>query len=708
VKELGRDIWALGNTGINIPDMRSITEFLDTYCIEEINELAIEYPEKHSMYIKHKDVWIYSEGLCKAFEEHFSKIEPIIRQALADTKALKCRTDNIELLENVRIRVSCVMPSLKQTIRNLGTKDIGKLVCVDGYARLVSDTEPRSKVSYFECLRCGHITEIHHNGDKFIEPSYCEDETCGKKGPFSEIESPEGYVDSQRMQIQELPDFTTGTKTQDIIVECEDDLTNIVRPGDRITVIGILKLKPKFANGARKTINEKTIFALSIEKQDLGFEDYILSQDDEDKIIELSQDPDIETKIIESIAPSIYGNEDIKEAIALQLMGGVKKILPDGTVQRGDLNIGLIGDPGGAKTRFLRRAVQISPRGVYASGRSTSAAGLTAAAVKDPLNDGSWILEGGAAVMASGGILAIDEIGQAKEEDKSALHEVMENGTISVAKAGNVTTLKAECGIIMAGNPINGYFDRYSDFAKQMGIPPALWSRLGLVFIMLDEPEEKRDTAIANHILNSHRIGGMIQNKDRAKNPTFSESDVQEAVNEIEAPIPELFLRKYIAYARINIYPVASKPVLEEITGFYNDVRRLKLDKPDSPVPITPRTIEDLYRLSEAHARMRLSNEITSRDVKAAKRLIIVSLKQVGMDEHGRLDANVLYGGRSKSLQDKTTWVFEAIRIERFEGPILERMKVKHGVEEGDVKAILKELSKKGKIFRDADEYKTV
>lgn len=688
--------------------MRSITEFLDTYCEDEIYELATGYPEKRSLYIKHKDVWIYSEGLRRAFEEHFLKIEPIIRQALADTKALKYRTDNTELLDNVKIRVSCVMPSLKQTIRNLGTKDIGKLVCVDGYARLVSDTEPKSKVSYFECLRCGHITTIYHNGDKFIEPSYCEDETCGKKGPFTEIESPEGYVDSQRMQIQELPDFTTGTKTQDIIIECEEDLTNIVRPGDRITVIGILKLKPKFANGARKTINEKTIFALSIEKQDIGFEDYILSRDDEDKIIELSQDPDIETKIIESFAPSIYGNEDIKEALSLQLFGGVKKILPDGTVQRGDLNVGLIGDPGGAKTRFLRRSVQISPRGVYASGRSTSAAGLTAAAVKDPLNDGSWILEGGAAVMASGGILAIDEIGQAKEEDKSALHEVMENGTISVAKAGNVTTLKAECGIIMAGNPINGYFDRYSDFAKQMGIPPALWSRLGLVFIMLDEPEEKRDTAISNHILNSHRIGGMIQNKERAKNPTFSESDLKEAINEIEAPISEEFLRKYIAYARIHIFPVASKPVLKEITNFYNDVRRLKLDKPDSPVPITPRTIEDLYRLSEAHARMRLSNEITSCDVKAAKRLIIVSLKQVGMDEKGNLDANVLYGGKSKSQQDKIKSLMSAIKSEKLEDLIIEKLVKSDDMTEVEVKGMLKELSKKGKIWNNGGEIKTV
>lgn len=698
---LERDSFELANTGLKIPYPHDITNFFELYCEEELQELVSGYPEKSTIYLKHKDVFIFSKGLCLAIENYFFKVEPILKQALADAGPMKFKNDAEEIIEHIKIRVSSVLPSLKQPIRNLGKKDIGKLVCVDGYARLVSDTEPMIKRAAFECLRCGHITYVNQVGIKFEEPfAGCEDESCGKKGPYNLDMGLSDWVDFQRIQIQETPDSSTGTKTHDIIIECEEDLTSIVKPGDRVTVSGILMLRQKSGKDGKKTVYEKIIQALSIEKQDLGFDEYILTQSDEDNVIELSKDPDIENKIIQSIAPSVYGNEDIKEALALQLFGGVKKILPDGTVQRGEIHAQIIGDPGGAKTRLLRRSVQIAPRGIYASGKATSAAGLTAAAVKDPLNDGAWVLEGGAAVMASGGVLAIDEIGQAREEDKSALHEVMENGTISVAKAGNVTTLKSECAILMAGNPINGYFDREDkNYAKQMGIPPALWSRVALSFIMLDDPEEKRDTAIANHILKTHQIGGMIQNRSYAKNTDYSESEVSESVKGIEAPISEELLRMYIAYSRMYIFPVASDDIIEEIKGFYLDVRKLKGAKPDSPVPITPRSVEDLQRLSEAHARMRLSNVITHEDVKAAKRLMVVTLQQVGMDEEGRLDAGISYAGRSKSQIEKMELLRKSVRDFSFEMDIITDMK-KHGVNEDTTRDYLKKLSKDGKIYR--------
>lgn len=712
-----RDSWELGQTGILIPEMRKITEFLEIYCSDEIEALANEYPTKSSLYIRYSDLYKFSSGLTQAFEKHFFKVEPIIRQALSgdDGKttnspgALRYREDIEEIAEKVNIRVYDTLPMLKQPIRELGRKDIGHLVCVDGYVRLVSDSEPKIIRGAFECLRCGHITFVNQPDLKYEEPFVgCENETCGKKGPFNLDTDLSDWVDFQRIQIQEMPDSSTGTKTHDIIVECNEELTDIVKSGDRVTVTGVLMLRQRSGKDGKKTVFEKIISVLSLEKMDLGYDEIVLTQSDEDKVIELSKDPDLEKKIIDSLAPAVYGHEDIKEALALQQFGGVKKILPDGTVQRGELHIQLIGDPAGAKTRLLRRAVQISPRGIYASGKATSAAGLTAAAVKDPLNDGAWVLEGGAAVMASGGLLAIDEIGQARDEDKSALHEVMESGTISIAKAGNVATLSAECAILMAGNPVDGYFDRYGDFAKQMGIPPALWSRVALTFIMLDDPEEKRDTEISNYILKNHRIGGMIQNAERAKNPIFSEAEVQESVQEIEAPIPKELMKIYIAYARMYIYPVASEEVAQAITRFYLDVRKMKGEKSDNPVPITPRSVEDLQRLSEAHARMRLSNTITLDDVKAAKRLMIATLKQVGMDENGRLDAGITYVGRSKSQIEKIGHLMEAIKTERFEDSIYTRMKEAHGIEGNEVFDLLRSLQKTGKVFKNKDEYKTV
>jgi len=708
VNQLARDIFELGKTGVRIPQIKDITEFLETYCEDEIYALANEYPEKNSFYIKHKDICLFSDGLRQAFENHFFKIEPVIQQALVDAGALKFRSDAEELIEHVKIRVTSVLPALKQPIRDLSKKDIGKLVCVDGYARLVSDTEPKSKVSAFECLRCGYINIIYQKGDKFQEPSYCEGENCGKKGPFNEDETLSEYVDFQRIQIQELPDSTIGTKAQDIIVECEEELTNKIRPGDRITVVGVLKLKPKYTNGGRKTINEKTIYALSIEKTDIGFEDYVLTQSDEDRIIELSKDPAVKPKIIASIAPSIYGYEDIKEAIAIHIFSGIKKYLPDGSSQRGVIHVALIGDPGGAKTQILRRSTQISPRGVFTSGRTASAAGLTAATVKDPMNEGSWMLEGGAAVMASGGTLAVDEIGQARDEDKSALHEVMEQGTVSIAKAGNVITLNAECGLLIAGNPETGYFDRYVNFADQINLPPALWSRIDLLFLVLDNPDRKKDAEISNHILRNHRIGGMIQNREHSKSPVYSEADIQEAKQEIAAPIDDDLLRMYIAYARMYIFPVTSKEISDYITEFYVNIRSLKLDNPNNPVPITARSVEAVQRIAEAHARMRLSEWVSREDVDAAKRIIRVSLTDVGMDENGRLDANMQNGGESKSQQDKIRWLLDAINTEKEESKIYTKMKESHGILEEEVYSLLKNLSNKGTVFRVKNEYKLV
>jgi replicative DNA helicase Mcm len=373
--------------------------------------------------------------------------------------------------------------------------------------------------------------------------------------------------------------------------------------------------------------------------------------------LNLSKDPEIIDKIIKSVAPSIYGHVNIKEAIALQLFSGVRKNLPDETVLRGNIHIALIGDPGNAKSQLLRKTVDISPRGVFTSGKTSSAAGLTAAVVKDPFYDG-WTLEGGAAVMASGGILAVDEIGQIKEEDKSALHEVMEQGTGSIAKAGIVSMLQADCGLLAAGNPKAGYFDKCIPFSEQVGLSPASWSSFDLIFIMLDEPDPETDKEISSHILMNHQIGGMVKNKTCSICAEYTEEEISQVKMGIEAPISTEMLRKYIAYARTNIYPVTSPEVWGYIQDFYLDIRRMKLADPKSPVPITARSLEAIQRLSEARARMRLSATVSKEDVEFAKKLLISSLKDVGIDvKTGKLDAGIINCGKSQSQAEKIKWL---------------------------------------------------
>ena len=416
-------------------------------------------------------------------------------------------------------------------------------------------------------------------------------------------------------------------------------------------------MRQRAGKEGKTAVHEKIIQVLSIEKLDLGFAEYDLTLADKEGILDLSQDPEITDKIIKSVAPSIHGYENIKKAIALQLFSGVRKDLPDGTVLRGNIHVALIGDPGIAKSQLLRKAVDISPRGVLTSGKTSSAAGLTAAVVKDPFNDG-WTLEGGAAVMASGGTLAVDEIGQIREEDKSALHEVMEQGTVSIAKAGIVSKLQADCGLLAAGNPKTGYFDRYTPFSEQVGLSPALWSRFDLIFIMLDEPDPETDREISSHILLNHQIGGMIKNKTCSKCSAYTEEEVSQVKMEIEAPICEEMLRKYIVYARTNVYPVTSPEVWKCIQEFYIDIRRMKLIDPRSPVPITARSLEAIQRLSEARARMRLSATVSKEDVEFAKKLLISSLKDVGIDvKTGKLDAGIINCGKSKSQVEKAKWL---------------------------------------------------
>ena len=305
----------------------------------------------------------------------------------------------------------------------------------------------------------------------------------------------------------------------------------------------------------------------------------------------------------------------------------------------------------------MRKAIHISPRGVFTSGKTSSAAGLTAAVVKDPLND-AWTLEGGAAVMASGGILAVDEIGQIREEDKSALHEVMEQGTVSIAKAGIISKLRADCGLLAAGNPKNGYFDRNTPFSEQVGLSPALWSHFDLILIILDDPDPKTDRDISSHILTNHQIGGMIQKRIYSKFSAHTEEEVSKAKMAIEAPISEEMLRKYVAYARTKVYPVTTPEVGEYIQNFYLDIRSMKSVGPRSPVPITARCLESLQRSSEARARMRLSDTVSIEDVEYAKKVFIASLKDVGMDmETGKLDAGIINCGKSQSQAERTKWL---------------------------------------------------
>ena len=244
------------------------------------------------------------------------------------------------------------------------------------------------------------------------------------------------------------------------------------------------------------------------------------------------------------------------------------KNLPDGSRTRGDIHMMLVGDPGIAKSQLLRYVVKLSPRGVFASGRSASASGLTAAAVKDDMNDGRWTIEGGALVMADMGVAAVDEMDKMRTEDKSALHEAMEQQTISIAKAGIIATLKSRCALLGAANPKYGRFDRYEGLADQINMPPALLSRFDLIFVLLDTPNHSLDSRIANHILQSHYAGELSEQRQKLPGSTISEEFVDAEMEIIEPVIAPEFMRKYIAFARKNVYPVMEEDTRHHLINF--------------------------------------------------------------------------------------------------------------------------------------------
>lgn len=526
-------------------------------------------------------------------------------------------------------------------IRDIRASQVGKFIQVEGIITRVSEVKPEIKESVFKCLRCGEENRVMQIDEVFREPLICENPNCSRKGPFKlEVESSE-FRDWQSIRVQERPEELRGGRMPrqlDGIIK--DDFVDKAVPGNHVIISGILRVFQEGMPRQRKTTFRKILFVNHIEVVQKGVEEAELSPEDEARIKELAKDQWLRNLIIQSIAPSIYGYEPIKEAIALQLFGCPAIDLPDGTRKRGDTHILLTGDPGTAKSEILKWASLIAPRGLYTSGKKATGAGLTAAAVRDEIG-GGWALEAGALVISDGGLAAIDEFDKMSEEDSSAILESMEQQTVSVAKAGIVATLNTRTAILAAANPALGRFDKYRPLAEQINLPPMILSRFDLIFIMRDEPFAERDRVVARHILELHH----------------------EPTRVVKPPLDMDTLRKIIIYARKYIDPkFEGKEPLKAIEDFFVEWRKVA-EKGDMPLPITARQLEALVRLTKANARMRLSDRITVEDANRAIKLVKMSLHEAGIDpETGRVDIDVLMTGKSRSQREKLERVLDIIK----------------------------------------------
>lgn len=549
----------------------------------------------------------------------------------------------ITKLPGMRLRVMGLDKSVE--IRKIRAGHVGNFIQVEGILTRAGEVKPEATEAVFKCRRCGEENRILQVGEFFREPLVCENPNCGKKGPFDLVIESSEFRDWQSLCIQEPPEKLRGGRMPrrlDGIVR--DDFVDKAVPGNHVMLTGVLRVFQEGRHQERKKTFRKILFISHIEVLQKGVEEAELTPEDNARIKELAKDPWIRNKITQSIAPSIYGHDAIKEAVALQLFGCEAIDLQDGTRIRGDTHVLLTGDPGVAKSQILKWAANVAPRGLYTSGMKATGAGLTAAAVRDEIS-GGWTLEAGALVIADGGLASIDEFEKMRPEDSSAILESLEQQTISVAKAGIVATLNTRTAVLAAANPKYGRFEKNITIAQQVPLDPVILSRFDLIFIMRDEPRADQDRIMAHHILELHRAHTKV----------------------IKPPLGLDFLRKIIIYARQNINPkFDDKEAMKTIEDFFVDWRRVA-ERDESPLPITVRQLEAIVRLSKANARMRLSDHVTIEDANRAINLIKRSLQEAGIDtETGKLDIDVLMTGKPKSQRDNIRHVLEI--IERLEG----------------------------------------
>ncbi len=647
-------------------------EFFATSYKDDVFKILEKYPDERSLTVNYQSLEMFDPDLADLLIE---KPEEVIASAQIAIKNIDPLVKDAEI--NIRFEnLTNVIP-----LKTLLSKYIGTFVSADGIVRKTDEIRPRIETGVFECRGCMRLHEVEQtSGNRIIEPSLCSE--CGGRS-FRLLQEESKYIDTQTARMQEpLENLSGGTEPKQMLMVLEDDLVDELNPGDKVRITGTLKTFREERSGKFKNY----IYVNHIEPLEQEFEELQLSEEDEEKIIELSKDPHIYDKIIKSTAPSIRGYRDVKEAIALQLFGGAAKQLEDETKLRGDIHILIVGDPGIGKSQILKYVSRLAPRSIYTSGKGTTGAGLTAAAVRDEL--GGWSLEAGALVLGDQGNVCVDELDKMRSEDRSALHEALEQQTVSIAKAGIMATLNSRCSVLAAANPKFGRFDRYKVLAEQIDLPAPIISRFDLIFVIEDKPSREGDSKLAEHILKIHKE------------------------NTVEYEIEPDLLRKYIAYARKNIKPHLTDEANEVLREFYVNTRNSNSEE-QGPVPITARQLEAIIRLSEASAKIKLKETVDKEDAEKAVRLQMACLKEVGVDpETGEMDVDIVGGGTPKSDRDKIQRVTEEIKNleEEYAGQaplnvLLSNMSEKYGISEDKTEQIVKNLVQKGVIYQPTNGY---
>ena len=616
--------------------------FTDSALSDKVKEFLIRYKDKNGIYryVEAIDEMMPKNAKYIIVDYNDLVLEPEIeiifsqnpdRLFDAFSRAIKeaLQTRFPDYAEKIKdeVRARLINFPLERSLRQITSETIGHIISVSGMVVRASEVKPLAKELVFVCPD-EHTTKIIQlKGMDVKMPTVCDNPTC-KHRDFELKPEASKFIDFQILRLQELPeDLPPGQLPHYVDITVRQDLVDNSRPGDRIILTGVVRVEQESIAGVQR--GHSGLYRLRIEGNNIEFlsgrgtktdrkvarEE--VSPEDEKRIHALSKTPDVYQRIIDSFAPHILGQSLIKEAILLLTVGSNQRILGDGSKIRGDINIFLVGDPGTAKSEMLKFCARIAPRGLYTSGRGSTAAGLTAAIVRD--KTGIMMLEAGAVVLGDQGLVCIDEFDKMKPEDRSALHEVMEQQSVSIAKGGIVATLNARTSILAAANPMYGKYDPFKNITENVNLPIPLLTRFDLIFVVRDIPTKEKDEKIARHIIQLHTPQGTDK----------------KSVIDVD------LLTKYLSYARRGV-PDLTKEAEEKILDYYLQMRNVESE---DMITVTPRQLEGIIRLATARARLLMKDKVEEEDAERAIFLIQSMLQDAGVDVNtGKVDLGVLQG----------------------------------------------------------------
>lgn len=652
-------------------------------------QLAESYPmETTTITIDWHALARFDRRLAEDFLDQPEWMRPLAEEALAQYDY----PVDVEIdADRVTVRLANLPEGVTHAVGNYSPTDVaGTMRSVRGQVSQITQPDSLMSKAGFECQRCGHITTVPQTPDSWQEPHQCE--SCERDGPFKINFTESELIDHQMVRLQTPPEQVTEGGTDTIDLQVRGDVVGSVKPGERVIANAELDLRQSSSGREKRPTFEPYGDADSFQHLERDLDD-VSVEEHREEFEEIANSGEAIEEIIASIAPSIYGYDHIKEAIAYQLFGGVRKEAPDGSTRRGSPHMLMVGDPGLGKSQLIHYAAKLAPRSIYTSGQQTTKAGLTASAVQDDFGDGGWTIKTGALVQAHRGLAGIDELDKMSDEDRSGLLEAMESQTISKSAAGENVTLPAQTTVLAGANPIDGRFNQHQNLGEQVDLHPALFSRFDLIFTMKDHRDAERDMQIADRIATTARVGQQLA---RDEDP----EDGAEVTPTIEQDV----LRAYIAYARQEIVPTLTEEAEDVIKQRYAKIRNATDD--DGPVPTTPRSIEAMIRLAETKARTRLSEEITAEDARRVCNMVELALEDVGVDpETGELDTDIIESGKSHTQRQRiqqTHAIISDLKSDHDYGVPLEEVRElyrERGLDEDKFDRTIKNLRDRGEIY---------